>query len=208
MSPPPLPRLTPDDPENRLSDEARQRISAALYDFDRIKKQALAAIETRYLAESPGGVSFWEYMGTGSAFIELIESRMQAARTVLRVEAEEYRKLGLPGHQFRQIMEEKIEAMVYSMEFSTLQRDALEAEFLRSWHREPEEQPGSDERSAAERVKAFMEQKSLDIPAFARRIRKSTRTVGSVLAGVPVGKDTRVAVAKALGTTPEELFPK
>ena len=51
-----------------------------------------------------------------------------------------------------------------------------------------------------------MDKKSLDVLGFARKIGKSKRTVESVLAGKPVGKDSRVAVAKALGITPEELF--
>jgi hypothetical protein len=87
---------------------------------------------------------------------------------------------------------------------SVVARRAIEG--LQNIGREPENKTGSDERSAAERVRAFMEQKSLGIPAFAKMIGKSTRTVGYVLAGVPVGKDTRVAVAKALGTLLEVAF--
>ncbi len=55
---------------------------------------------------------------------------MEATRIVLRAEAEEYGKLGLPDRDFREIMRTRIDSMVYSLEFSTLQRDALEAEFL------------------------------------------------------------------------------
>ena len=78
-------------------------------------------------------------------------------------------------------------------------------------HQEPDERPGSIGRStepvpAKDRVKAFMEKKHLDIPAFAKMIDASPRTVTSILAGDRVGKRTRVAVAKALGTTPEDLF--
>jgi hypothetical protein len=222
MSPLPLPRLTPDDPENRLSHEARQRIAAALMEGERIRKQTLSALEIRFRAEASSDVGFMEYLASGSAFVDFTESRMQAARAVLRVEAEEYGKLGMPDRDYREIVRTRIESMVYSLEFSTLQRDALEAEFLWPSQREQpapvapadlsplvaEKKVGSVERSAGEQVRAFMNSKGLDKPAFAKMIKMSERTVGSVLADARVGKATRVAVAKALGTTPEELFPK
>jgi hypothetical protein len=197
----PLPGLTPDDPENRFSHEARQRIAAALLEYDRMRKQARSAIELR------------GYWGTPQAYIDMRQADMEGTRTVLRAEAEEYAKLALPAVEFREIMLTRIESMVYSLEFSNLQRDALEAEFVCATPQQTEDEPGPVERNeetapAKLRVKAFMEQKALDVPAFAKRIGKSKRTVQSVLAGDHVGKETRVAVAKALGTTPEELFRK
>jgi hypothetical protein len=154
-----------------------------------------------------------EYLGNGQAGIDFAESRIKAASALLRVEAEEYGKLGLPGREFREIMEGKIDEMAYSLEFSILQTDALKAEFLWATFRQTADEPGSVERSkqsftAADRVQAFMDKKSLKIPEFAEMIGTSQRTVAYVLAGVLVGKGTRAAVAKALGTTPEELFPK
>jgi lambda repressor-like predicted transcriptional regulator len=213
MSQLPLPGLTPDDPENLLSPEARQRILAALIDAERIRTQALSTVETHYRAEPRGDVGLMEYMSSGSAYVDLTESRMQAARTVLRVEEEEYRKLGLLNRRFREIMEEKIEGAVYSLELSTLQKRTLELEFVWTTPQQTEDEPGPVERNeetapAMLRVKAFMEQKALDIRAFAKRIGRSKRTVQSVLAGDYVGKETRRAVAEALGTTPEELFRK
>ena len=211
----PLPGLHPDDPENLLSPEARQRISRALVDSQRIRAQVMSTLETRYRAESSGDVGFGEYLSSGSAFIDLTESRMEAARTILRVESEEYRKecrkLGLPDSRFREIMRERIEGLVYSIELSSLQNSALELEFVWATSQQAEDEPRSVEPSeknvsAADRVKAFMDEKSLDVLGFARKIGKSKRTVESVLAGKPVGKDSRVAVAKALGITPEELF--
>jgi hypothetical protein len=47
MSNLPLPGLMPGDPENHLSHEARQRIAAALLEYDRMRKQARSAIELR-----------------------------------------------------------------------------------------------------------------------------------------------------------------
>jgi hypothetical protein len=220
MSDLPLPGLTPGDPENRLSHDARQRIGAALVESDRIRKQALSGLEIRYRAEASGDVRFMEYLATGNAFIDFTESRMKAARVVLRVEAEEYGKLGMPDHDFREIMRTKIEEFVYSLEFSALQRDALEAEFLWSTERErpasvvptdvspPEETPSSIKLTAGQRVRAFIEEHDLDVPQFAGMIHRSVRQVGYVLADTPVGKKTQAAVAKVLGTTPEELFPE
>ena len=210
MSDLPLPGLVPDDPENLLSYEARQRISRALIEAERIRTEALSAIETRYRAEPPGSVDFGEYLATGSPFIELTESRMLAARTVLRAEEQEYRKLKLPDPQYRQIMREKIAATVYSLELSALQSKTLDLEFI--WtHPQIEDEPRPVECSekklaAKDRVKAFIEKKRLDKLAFAKMTGTSLRTVGSVLAGVRVGKQTQIAIAKALETTPEELF--
>jgi hypothetical protein len=218
MSPLPLPGLMPDDPENRLSHDARQRIGAALIESDRIRKQALSALEIRYRAKASGDVGFMEYLATGNALIDFTESRMKAARVVLRVEAEEYGKLGMPDRDFREIMRTKIEEFVYSLEFSALQRDALEAEFLWSTERErpavptdvslPEETPSSIKLTAGQRVRAFIEEHDLDVPQFAGMIHRSVRQVGYVLADTPVGKKTQAAVARELGTTREELFPE
>jgi lambda repressor-like predicted transcriptional regulator len=208
----PSPGLLPDDPENLLSPEARQRISTAVVEQQRIRAQVMSTLETRYRAESSGDVGFGEYLSSGSAIIDLTESHMEAARIVLRVESEEYRKLGLPDSRFREIMREKIQGAVYSLELSSLQDRALELEFVWATSQQAEDEPRSVDRSenvsAADRVKAFMNKKSIRVAAFAKMIGMSERTVASVLAGDPVGKETRIAVAKALGTTPEELFAK
>jgi lambda repressor-like predicted transcriptional regulator len=222
----PLPSLTPDDPENRLSHESRQRIARALIEAERIQAQALSVLEARYRAErSSGDIGFAKYLSSGSAFVDLIHSRMEAAGTVLRVEAEEYRKLGLPDSHFREIMRGKIEGTVYSLELTSVQARALELEFVFATSQQTEDEPRSKNVSAADtgnipdaaarhlhperaadRVKAFMHKKGLTKRAFAKMIGTSERTVGYVLAGVRVGKETRVLVAKTLGTTPEELF--
>jgi len=202
----------PPYPENLLSPKARERIERAWDEYDLIRKRALSALDTRYRAEPGGCADFMEYLGNGQAGIDFAESRIKAASAVLRVEAEEYGKLRLPGREFREIMEGKIDETAYSLEFSTLQSDALKAEFMRPAHQEPDEKPGSVGSStepvpAKDRVKAYMEKNHLDNSAFAKKINASVRTVGSVLAGVRVGKQTRIAVAKELRTTPDDLFP-
>ena len=123
-----------------------------------------------------------EYLCTGEAGIDFAESRIKAASVVLRAEAEEYGNLGLPGRKFREIMEAKVDEMAYSLEFSTLQTEALEAEFLWPAHQELGERPGSvgssaEHAPAKDRIRAFMKKKHLHRPAFAKMIDESVRTV-------------------------------
>ncbi len=206
-----LPGLLPDDPKNLLSYASRQRIAKAHMVAERIRTEALSTLQTRYRAEHPAGVSFAEYLRRGSAFVELTESDMKAARTVLGTEAEEYRKLGLPDSRYSEIMRGQIEGAVNSLELSRLQNQMLELEFVWGASGHVDDEGRSAERcekniSAADRVRTFMDRKGLTIHQFAVTFGISDRTVASVLAGVPVGKRTRVAVANALGSTPEELF--
>ena len=179
-----LPLLLPGDPQNLLSSESRQRIQAAFMAAELIKTQALSRLQTRYSAEPSRGVGFAEYLSSGSALIDLTESTMEAARTVLRAEALEYRRLGLPFSRFREIMRGNIEAAVNSLELSRLQNEALELEFV--WGTYEQDQQVVDERrsaerseknvSAADRVKDFMQKRALKIPEFAKLIGVSERT--------------------------------
>jgi hypothetical protein len=206
MSNLPLPGLMPDDHENLLSTEARQRISTALVESDRIRKGARSAMELR------------GYWGTPQAFIEMREADMEAARTVIRAEAEEYRKLGLPGLRFREITRMRIESMVYSLEFSNMQRDALEAEFL--WLAQPEATAGSEtthesvsstERtiksaSATALVAAHMKSHAESQGDFAFKAHISEKTLGRLLRNGSASARTWAEVAKAMDTTPKKLL--
>lgn len=93
----PLPGLVPTDPRNILSEAARQRISDAHADADLIRTRALAEIEARYRSEPDSDESFFEYLTTGQAAIELAEAKVQAARTVLSVVRDEFRAAGKSG---------------------------------------------------------------------------------------------------------------
>jgi hypothetical protein len=172
MSDLPLPGLPPNDPENRLSVEARQRIARAFLQYNLIRKRALSAIDL-------GG-----HWNTPQEHAEMRNAAMEAVRVVLRAEAEEYGKLGLPGDEFREIMRGRIEEAVYSLEFSHVQRDALEAEFLWLAHQEAEENPRAAEstarleivksrsisnRSAAARVKEYLERNGKIRVVFAQQ---------------------------------------
>jgi hypothetical protein len=209
-----LPVLDPDDPENLLSRKARQRIRAAYMASHLIRAQALSRLETLYNAEPSRGIGFAEFLSSGSAYNDMTESMKQAARKVLSVQAAEFRKLGLPASEFQKIMQGNIEHAVYALELSKLQNEELDLEFLcatdeQDQHVDDELRSAENEgknASAADRVKDFMQRKGLTNLAFAKLIGMSERTVGYVLAGDPIGKGTRVAVANALGITSEELF--
>ena len=166
-----LPGLLPDDPKNLLSYASRQRIAKAHMVAERIRTEALSTLQTRYRAEHHAGVSFAEYLRRGSAFVELTESDMKAARTVLGTEAEEYRKLGLPDSRYSEIMRGQIEGAVNSLELSRLQNQMLELEFVwgASGHVDDEGRPAErceKNISAADRVRTFMDRKGLTIHAI------------------------------------------
>ena len=119
-----LPRLFLDDPRNCLSEAARRRVSAAHAEADLIQTRALAAIESRYRGEN-GGKTFADYLTSGPAAIELAESRLKAAMTVLSVAKEEYMAAGKSDHELRQLMKDEIDAAAHSLELTTIQRDLL-----------------------------------------------------------------------------------
>ncbi len=152
-------------------------------------------------------------MSKGTAFVELTESRMESARTVLRAEAEEYRKLRLgdlrierwyemrtrravnaEGNRrdpndvalgnprrhvmkegpalfyqiIREIIQERIDGIVYSLELSNMQRDALEAEFLWPAHREPENSVEPDTAKTEDTLSQRQKQESNPPPVSPR----------------------------------------
>jgi hypothetical protein len=132
----PLRKLAPgkrDYPENLLSEEARQRIERAWSKYWLVRRQAEASIELRW--EAGGGeLGYMEYLSKGQAYIDFVESRMRAARIVLLAKAEEYGKLGLPVREFRDIMENEVQAVTYSLEFRDAQKLFLEEEFVVGIH--------------------------------------------------------------------------
>lgn len=112
MSDLPLPGLRPDDPENRLSFDARQRIARAFLEYNLIRQRALSAIDI-------GG-----YWNTPQEETEKRKANLEAIRIVLRTEAEEYGKLDLPGREFRDIIRGRIEEAVDSLGFSHVHLEA------------------------------------------------------------------------------------
>ena len=111
-----LSQLPPNDPENLLSPVARQRILRAIFKSHQIREEALLRNRTRYQARPDCAVSFDDYLSSGKPFIDMAKAQMKAARVVLLVEDEEYRKLDLPERQLHQIMEFMLEARANSLE--------------------------------------------------------------------------------------------
>ena len=121
----PLPGLDPKDPRSILSEAARRRISDAHADADLVRVRALASIEARYRSKPDSDKSLVEYQTTGQTGVQSAEANVQAARTVLCVVRDEFRAAGKSGRELRQIMEDELEAAVYSLELTTIQRDLL-----------------------------------------------------------------------------------
>ena len=92
--PPGLPHLPEDDPQNTLPDASRRRILAARVDSDIIRDKAIAELHTRYRSEPESGITFEEYCGIGDAAIKLYTAKMDAARKVLFVMRDEFRRYG------------------------------------------------------------------------------------------------------------------
>jgi hypothetical protein len=111
------PGLVEGDPRNLLPPEGLQRVRRAHLDAERMRNQALAKLHIRYLSEPNRNeanrkVSFADYLCSGQGFIDWTEAHVEAARTVLYVLAEEFRKLHLPESEFLEIMREEIEGAV------------------------------------------------------------------------------------------------
>jgi hypothetical protein len=214
-----LSKLPPNDPENLLSPEARQRILRAVFKSHQIREQALLRNRTRYQARPDLAVSFDDFLASGKPFIDMAKAQMQAARVVLLVEDEEYRKLDLLDGQFHQIVESRLDAVANSLELSVQERDVLRLKIIAA-RPQPEDKasvtagPGSEapkseastkSPDAAARVLAFMEKKGMTQAQFALHSKISERTLGRFLAGVKVSARTWNDLAIALGIKVSQL---
>jgi hypothetical protein len=213
----PLPTLVPDDPENLLSSEARQRIARAFLEYDLILKRALAESEMHRRAQSDRGAEA-ERSVEAQVYIDLTRARMGACRCVLKAEAEEYGKLNLPGARFREIMHQRIDEMTYSLELTALDGNALASEFL--WFDPavatvPRRVAGLvDQRSitnpaAAGRVKEYMKRHALTATGFATskgENRIDERTVRRLCKFGTATPATWAEVAGLMGLEPSELL--
>jgi hypothetical protein len=203
------PRLPP-YPASLLSPQARERIERAMDEHDLIRSRALSAID------------IGDYWGTPQEEIEKKRAALEAARAVLRVEAQEYRALGPPG---REIVRELIEGAVYSNGFSHVQRDLLETEFLgrpNSWQLDaggtasipaavPESKKtrGITSPFAVAQVREFLDRQddSWTYEKLAEKAHTSVDSIGNLLAGHPMDRKTWAKVAHAIGRAFNDLFP-
>jgi len=113
----PLPGLLPDDPENRLSEEARRRVARALAECNRIQWDAIATAQARHLSDEKT-----RYLNN--------QADLKGARVVLRVLAAEFVDAGFNLKEFWAAMRDKIESVSNSFSLYDTQRRLLEAEFL------------------------------------------------------------------------------
>jgi len=111
----PLPGLLPGDPENRLSAQARRRVSRARIECNRIQWEALAAARARQLSDEKTRYA-------------LNQADLKGARTVLKVLAAEYADAGLNLKEFWAAMRDEIDGVANSFSLLDAQRRLLEAE--------------------------------------------------------------------------------
>jgi hypothetical protein len=133
MEEPPLPGLLPDDPENRLSTSARQRVMRAKLESERIRWEVEANAEARHLSEEKK-----TYLRN--------QADLKGARVVLKVLSAEYDAAGLTLQEYWSAMREEIASAANSLSLNTFQRRMLEVEFHLP---PPDRKPASRQRPSA-----------------------------------------------------------
>jgi hypothetical protein len=118
MDQPPLPKLLPGDPQNRLSAEARQRIQPAYLKSAAIRAEADVEIEHRNIDQD----------GTLAQSLRK-RARLKAAKYILGIMNREYSQANLSLYEFRDCMREEVEGVTNSLELTISERDLLRLEF-------------------------------------------------------------------------------
>src|SRR3954454_13691220 len=114
-----LPSLSPGDPRNRISSDARLRLQRAHFEAERIQWEAEASIQAKRLPTDGAKAEF-----------KRNKAKLLAARTVLKIAREEYTKVATCHLDFRQCMEDEIEGAANSLELYDAQRRLLQVEFF------------------------------------------------------------------------------
>jgi hypothetical protein len=127
-----FPGLSPGDPQNFLSADARRRIGAAINEASILRARVLSNVETRFksLADQSGG--FHQYCLTGKPAIDLAGSFLRSAEIIMTAEVAEYHSVGIYGLQLQEIVDDLIQAACNSFELSGAQRNLLREEFHKS----------------------------------------------------------------------------
>jgi len=118
MELPPLPGLTPDDPQNLLSTDARRRIHRALILAEKHTQRAEVDIETRFL--DPYGDTAGELR---------TKANLTAVESVLKVFRDEFGRVSKSLAEFQLYMREEIDAACSSRSLSKTHQNLLESEF-------------------------------------------------------------------------------
>lgn len=215
-----LPLLTPSDPRNRLSIEARKRLYRVQATAEAGIHKTEAEIYERYGAEQPIRASAM-----------LTRARAKAAKINMAAVSMEFSALGLSEKDYREIMRGEIQGISYSFELNQSYRQMLEAEFFYPQER-PEKrssrvlatkpsakklpvaaaqkrtrQPGTiTSLIAAERAEAYMQEHGLTQPKFAKRAAITDRTLRSFFKTGKIRKGLISGIAKAMKTDDESLL--
>ncbi|MGC2475808.1 MAG: hypothetical protein WA485_15815 [Candidatus Sulfotelmatobacter sp.] len=184
MEEPPLPGLLPDDPQNRLSKSARQRVARAHLEAERIRWEAETKVEGRHLSEEKKG-----HLRN--------QADLKGARVVLKALAVEYDAAGLTLREYWTAIRDEIDSAANSLSLYGAQRRMLEVEF----HLPPDRKPASRRNPSAvpllvkaesvgAQIKRLSEECQFAPDELAVKIGISVRTVRRHLAGaVPSDKN-------------------
>jgi ribosome-binding protein aMBF1 (putative translation factor) len=172
-----LPGLLPDDPQNRLSKSARQRVIRAQLESERIRWEAEAKIEARRLSEEK------ERQLRNQA-------DLKGVRTVLRVLAVEYDAAGFSLREYWDAMREEIESAANSLSLYSTQRRLLQVEFHRPPDRKPPRQNPSavplpakpPEESVGAQIRRLRDECQLTTEELAEEVEMEVRSVQRHLA--------------------------
>jgi hypothetical protein len=165
----PLSGLVPGDPKNRLSAQARRRVSRARIECNRIQWEAHATADARHLSDEKT-----RYL--------VNQADLKGARMVLKVLAAEYVDAGLNLKEFWAAMRDEIEGAANSLSLYDTQRRLLDAEFLTP----PEQKVSARPRPLA----ASTAPKPDTVGAQINRLREECHLAADELA-VKIGVDVR-----------------
>jgi hypothetical protein len=116
-----LPGLVADDPQNRLSSEARLRISEAYMGSQAIRDRALAEAEVL----NPKDLESHPLVR---------RSLLEAARVVLLAKTREFAAAGMSTNEIDAIMEEELEGASWSLDLTGIQSNVLRTELFQQIH--------------------------------------------------------------------------
>jgi hypothetical protein len=114
-------------PRSCLPTEARSRIEVAFLRATRVRIEAEATIEARWRAEAPES-DLKGYISKGQASIELDRAKLEAARLMLPVFAQEYVAAGKSPSELWQAMNAELEGLVADLGLRSVQRNVLAVE--------------------------------------------------------------------------------
>ena len=120
-----LPKYSSGDPRNCLPDSAKQRLTNAYLEAEKIRTAARAALNFRYSTKKNPRETFAEYLSHGRAAIEFNRSLLASARLILSSVLKEYRNAGKSRHELQELMRDEVDAIAYVLEIQASQQELL-----------------------------------------------------------------------------------